>query len=214
MGRESTVTQEQVAAAADAIKSAGATPTLRAVRERLGGVGSMGTISRMLQSWKTGQAPSVAPEVAIPPSLARAILDHLATEVAQAKAPLAAELAEARQTTADLAQENERLTREAEDRETEIARLASEKAAIEGRAEQLATDLAAAREESARERRAAEEARVDLVKLTLRLEGVPRLEADLAAAREVLEAERAARVAAEQSAAVAAARLEERSRGT
>ncbi len=213
MGRESTVTQEQVVAAADAIKSAGATPTLRAVRERLGGVGSMGTISRMLQSWKASQAPSVAPEVAIPPGLARAILDHLAAEVAQAKVPLTAELAEARQTAGDLAQENERLTREIGERDTEIARLASAKAAIEGRTEQVVTDLAAAREESARERRAAEEARVEVVKATLRLEAMPRLEADLAAAREALEAERVARVAAEQSAAVAAARLEERRRG-
>ena len=210
MGREAVISQEQVAAAAEGIKAAGGVPTLRAVRERLGGIGSMGTINRMLQQWKDSQARPTTPEIAIPPSVARALTDYLSTEIAQAKAPLTNELAEARQANTELAAENERLAREIEDRETEIARLASEKSAIEGRAEQLAAELAAAREESMRERRAAEEARVEVAKLTLRLEGVPRLEADLAKVREILDEERKARVLAEQQAAVAVARLEER----
>ena len=213
MGREAVISQEQVAAAAEGIKAAGGVPTLRAVRERLGGIGSMGTINRMLQEWRDSQARPTTPEIAIPPGVARALTDYLSTEIAQAKAPLTNELAEARQANTELATENERLAREIEDRETEIARLASEKSAIEGRAEQLTTDLAAAREESTRERQAAEAARVEVARTALRLEAMPRLEADLAAAREALEAERVTRVAAEQSAAVAAARLEERSRG-
>ncbi|WP_455289003.1 DNA-binding protein [Cupriavidus necator] len=36
MGREATITQEQVNAAADGLRAAGQRPTVRAVRERLG----------------------------------------------------------------------------------------------------------------------------------------------------------------------------------
>jgi hypothetical protein len=209
MGRESSITPEQVGAAAEAIKAAGVAPTLRAVRERLG-VGSMGTINRMLQSWKDTQGRPATQEVAIPPALARAIIDHMGMEIAQAKAPLVADLAEARQATADLATENERQAKEIEDLSVQMAALAEQKAAADGRAAQLAAELAAAREEAGRERRAAEEARVEVAKAALRLEAMPRLEADLTLAREALETERLSRVAAEQSAAVALARLEER----
>ena len=212
MGREAVISQEQVAAAAEGIKAGGGVPTLRGVREKIGG-GSMGTISRMLQSWREAQGRPTTHEVAIPPSVARAILDHLSAEIAQVKAPLVADLAEARQATADLATENERQTKEIEDLTGQMAALAEQKAAADGRAAQLAAELAAAREEAGRERRAAEEARVEVAKAALRLEAMPRLEADLTLAREALEAERLARVAAEQSAAVALARLEERGRG-
>ena len=54
MGRDATITPDQVYAIADAIKAEGGKPTLRAVRERLGS-GSMGTITKLLQGWKSGQ---------------------------------------------------------------------------------------------------------------------------------------------------------------
>ena len=65
-----------------------------------------------------------------------------------------------------------------------------------------------ARDEAARERGGAELARPELAKAQLRLEAMPRLEADLVAVRGILDNERAARVAAEQQAAVFAAKLE------
>ena len=49
MGRESTITYEQIAAIADAMKTEGVKPTSRAMRERLGNTGSMGTIKGSLQ---------------------------------------------------------------------------------------------------------------------------------------------------------------------
>ena len=52
MGREATITYEQVAAAADAMKVAGGKPTSRGIRERLGNTGSMGTVNKLLQAWK------------------------------------------------------------------------------------------------------------------------------------------------------------------
>jgi chromosome segregation ATPase len=83
--------------------------------------------------------------------------------------------------------------------------MAAEKAAAEGKAAQLAEDLASAKVDAGRERGAAEQARTELAKALLRLEAMPRLEADLAAARAELTQERAGRVSAEQQSAVLAA---------
>ncbi|WP_232484078.1 hypothetical protein [Burkholderia gladioli] len=95
------------------------------------------------------------------------------------------------------------------DRDAELEALSIDKAAAEGKATQLADDLDAAREEAAHERQAAEQARTELAKALLRLEAMPRLEADLAAVRAELDRERQARVAADQSVAVLAAQKDD-----
>jgi len=204
MGREATITPNQVHAAADAIRAEGSTPTLRAVRERLG-AGSMGTVSKHLQQWKAGQERQAATELALPPALQRAVLDFMATELAAARAPLEHELAEQQQTSADLAAENERQVTTIERQAADMELLAADKAAAEGKAGQLAVDLLSAKEDAARERQAAEHARTELAKAMLRLEAMPRMEADLAAIRTELGQERKARIDAEQQAAVLAA---------
>lgn len=54
MPRESTITFEQVSAAANGIKAQGGKATTRAVREVLGS-GSMATICKFLQQWRANQ---------------------------------------------------------------------------------------------------------------------------------------------------------------
>lgn len=202
MGREATITAEQVYAIADTMKAEGVKPTLRGVRERLGGVGSMGTITKFLQRWKAGQDQQPSPALAVPPALQRAIVDWMAMELSAARATLESELADQQQAATDLASENERQADLIATRDDEIEALSIDKAEAEGKAGQLALDLAAARDEAARERQAAEQARTELAKALLRLEAMPRLEMDLTAVRGELERERLARIAAEQSAAV------------
>lgn len=204
MGREATITPDQVHAIADAIKAEGGKPTLRGVRERLG-TGSMGTINKHLQQWKTGQERQAATELVLPPALQRVLLDFMATELAAARAPLEAELADQQQAAGDLAAENERQATTIENQAGELDALATEKAAAEGKAEQLAVDLATAKEDAVRERQEAEAARTELTKATLRLEAMPKLEAELATLRDELAKERQARIGAEQQAAVLAA---------
>ena len=60
MGREATITYEQIAAVADAMKVEGLKPTSRAVRERAGGTGSMGTITPRLYLGLTASAGAAA----------------------------------------------------------------------------------------------------------------------------------------------------------
>ncbi|KWE97889.1 DNA-binding protein [Burkholderia ubonensis] len=206
MAREATITLEQVYAIADAMKAEGGKATLRGVRERLGNVGSMGTIAKHLQRWRAEQERQPSAALAVPAALQRVIVEWMDQELTTARAPLEAELAEQQQAAADLATENERQAEVISARDDEIETLSLEKAEAEGKAAQLTVDVDAAREEAARERQAAEQARTELAKALLRLEAMPRLEADLAAVRAELDGERQARVAAEQSAAVLAAK--------
>lgn len=208
MGREANITAEQVDAIADAMKAEGVKPTLRGVRERLG-TGSLGTVAKLLQRWKAGQERQPSAALAVPPALQRAIVDWMDQELSAARATLEVELADQQQAAADLAAENERQADLIADRDTELEALSVATAAAEGKAGQLAADLDAAREEAARERQAAEQARTELAKALLRLEAMPRLEADLVAVRAELDAERHARVAAEQSAAVLSAQKDD-----
>ena len=208
MGRESTITFEQISAVADAMKTEGVKPTSRAVRERLGNTGSMGTINKLLGRWKSGQERQISAALVLPPALQRVLLEFMDNELTAARTTLEAELAEQQQEAADLATENERQVIENDAQAEAIESLRADVAAHRGRAGQLESDLAVARDEAVRERAGAELARTELAKAQLRLEAMPRLEADLVAVRGVLETERTGRQQAEQSAAVLAAKLE------
>ena len=208
MGRESTITFEQISAVADAMKTEGVKPTSRAVRERLGNTGSMGTINKLLGRWKSGQERQISAALVLPPALQRVLLEFMDNELTAARTTLEAELAEQQQEAADLATENERQVVENDAQAEAIESLRADVAAHRGRAGQLESDLAVARDEAVRERAGAELARTELAKAQLRLEAMPRLEADLVAVRAVLETERTGRQQAEQSAAVLAAKLE------
>jgi DNA repair exonuclease SbcCD ATPase subunit len=207
MGREAKITYEQVAAAADAMCAANLKPSSRTVRERLGNTGSMGTINRLLQEWKATQERHVTQPLTLPPVLQRAILDFMAQELATAKAHLESALAEQRQEMTDLAIENERQGADIEDRLiTEVA-LRAELATLQGRIAQTESELTHARRDTMSEREQAATARIDLAKALLRLEAMPRLEADLKALRDELKTERQERTVATQLAAVLEAKL-------
>lgn len=208
MGRESTITYEQIAAIADAMKTEGVKPTSRAMRERLGNTGSMGTINKLLGRWKSGQERQISAALVLPPALQRVLLEFMDTELTAARTTLEAELAEQQQEAADLATENERQVIENDAQADTIELLRAEVSTHQGRAGQLESDLVVSRDEAARERSGAELARTELAKAQLRLEAMPRLEADLVAVRAVLEAERTARQQAKEDAAVLASKLE------
>ncbi len=205
MPREASITYDQVAAIADAIKASGAKPNPRLIRERHGS-GSLGTIHKLFQQWEAGQSRQIEAALALPPALQRAILDFMAQELATARAELEAKLLDAQQAANDLAAENERQGNHIEALETTVEDLQGEKATLAGRVAQLETDLASARDEAARERQAAEAARTELAKAQLRLEAMPILEKENERLQAALDAERTARTNAERQAATAEAK--------
>ena len=208
MAREATISQEEVNATADSIRAAGGRPTARAVREQLGR-GSMATVLRLLQTWQAGQVHAPAAPVVLPTALQRALVDFIAQEVAAAKWSLEQDLVTAQQTQQELVTENEAQGSALADLQRALEELHVEHSRLSGRYAQLNTEFENTRQTVEVHRQAAEASRTEIAKLQLRLEGVPRLEAELAKVETALEAERAARVAADQTAAVSAARLEQ-----
>ena len=207
MARETTITQEQVNATADAIRAEGQRPTARAVRERLGS-GSMATVLKFLQGWQAGQVRTVDAPVTLPASLQRALVDCIAQEVAAARANLGDELTAAQQANADLIAESERQAATIEAYLETLETFQSEKAELAGRLAQVESAFEKANDDLVAERAAAERARTELAKAQLRLEALPDIEAQINALRTALDQERAAKTDAEKTAAVALAKLE------
>lgn len=207
MGRESVITQEEVNSVADQLRATGAKPTARAVREALGG-GSMATVLKHLHVWQSHQVRAPDTQAVLPVGLQRALVDFIAQEVASAKVTLEADLVTAQQANQDLIAESERLAAALEREQSAVKTLQADKAELSGRLGQLTKDLEEVRAEAVAQREAAEHARTEKAKLELRLEGVPRLEAEIERLKVALESERSAKVVAEQQAAVAQARLE------
>lgn len=207
MAREATITQEQVNSAADTIRASGAKPTARAVLQMLGS-GSMATVLKFLQVWQAGQVRATENPVVLPAGLQRALVDFIGQEVASAKAGLQDDLVAAQQANGDLIAESERQASTIEIQAEALESTQAEKAELAGRLAQVESDLVKAGDDVAGERQAAEHARTELAKAQLRLEALPRIEAEADRLRGELEAERTAKVAAEQAAAVALAKLE------
>jgi len=207
MPREASITYDQVAAIADAIKASGAKPNPRLVRERHGS-GSLGTVHKFFQQWRAGQERQVEASLTLPPALQRAILEFMDQELTSARAALEADLAEAQQASADLATENERQATQIDALQNAVDDLGAEKAALVGRVGQMEQDLTSTRDEAAREREGAEAARTELAKAQLRLEAMPILEKENERLQKALDIERTARTDAERQAATAEAKAD------
>ena len=206
MAREATITQEQVNATADAIRAGGTKPTARAVLQALGS-GSMATVLKFLQAWQSGQVRATENPVVLPAGLQRALVDFIGQEVASAKASLQDDLVAAQQANSDLIAESERQASTIEIQAEALESVQAEKAQFAGRLAQVESDLTRAMDDIISERQAAEHARTELAKAQLRLEALPRIEAEADRLGNELEKERTAKVAAEQAAAVAAEKV-------
>lgn len=194
-GREPTISYEQVSAAAAEIKASGRKPSLRGVREALGNVGSLTTISRHLQGWLGSQPKEGKSDIAIPATVVAGIQAAISQASIDAEATIRAELVETQQMLADVTTESERTATALEAADTKLAELETARADLAGRLDEAkvkaqesearhAAEIASLKAELERERQAAEAARTELAKAQLRLEAMPRLEKDLDVARQ------------------------------
>lgn len=208
MAREPSITFEQVAAAADNIKAQSQKPTARNVREALG-AGSMATVLKFLQQWQSGQVrQSQAIDDTLDVSIVRAISNQIATKVQEATADATAQLADLQSETDTLITENERQATELENKAVELGALQEQHSALAGRTEQLEDENERQAAALLAERQASEGARVELAKAELRLEAVPRIEAEIEKVRLELDEERKKSSSLHEAAAVANAKLE------
>ena len=200
------ITYEQVAAAADAITARGERPTLRGVRNEMG-TGSLGTIQKHLSAWQSQRRQIVTSTATLPTEIQRIILEEIEREVSSARLELETELAETKADRDTLADDNEA---QAEQIEQQTARLEDIEATSQqqvGRIAQLESDIETAWQATERERGVAEQARQALAKAELRLEVLPKVEAEVERLRAALEASKERATIAEQLSAVTAEKL-------
>jgi len=202
MGRQALVTLDHVKTAVTALQAEGKPVSSRSVREKLGNVGSMGTINRLLQMSAADKNRKPDSLRQLPPDLQRTILDFTDQQANGARAQIAEELVACRLEMADLATENERLSAAVEELRIQLETTAAEKAVSEGRLAQLTSELAMARKETAAERSSSENVRIDLVRLQLRVDALAPLEHELNKTRRQCEEHRDACVRLEQANAV------------
>lgn len=179
MGRESDLTYELVAVAADKLKANGIKPTNRAVLAALG-MGSLTTIGRHMISYKAGQVrlSSVIDDL-IDPAIMKSISNHTALKVQEATSSLTANLAEAQEENEALLSECEKQLANFESVSSTNAILVAENASLKGQAQQLETENARLLIEITTERTQSEASRVEVAKMMLRLEAMPKVEAEL-----------------------------------
>lgn len=206
------VTSEQVSAVADALIGEGKQATIRAVRERLGDRGSPNTIQKHLSAWRDARPMAAATALELPQTLAAAIAAEIGRAAAQARAEIEGRLVEVQTEAADLAMTGESLEDERDSLIAQMAVLTTERDTLAGKAAQQAADLVELTGRVEREQQAAEAARVELATARLRAEGLTERHAaqgkEVEQLRAAVEDERKGRIAAEQAAAVLAARLE------
>lgn len=206
------VTSEQVSAVADALIGEGKQATIRAVRERLGDRGSPNTIQKHLSAWRDARPMAAAAALELPQTLAAAIAAEIGRAAAQARAEIEGRLVEVQTEAADLAMTGESLEDERDSLIAQMAVLTTERDTLAGKAAQQAADLVELTGRVEREQQAAEAARVELATARLRAEGLTERHAaqgkEVEQLRAAVEDERKGRIAAEQAAAVLAARLE------
>lgn len=202
MGRQASVTIEHVKAAVAALRAEGSKVSSRTVRQKLGNVGSMGTVSKLLQQCLGEKDTTPDSLRQLPPELQHVILVFADHQADVARRQVAEELISCKQEVADLAEESEQSAVTIEDLREQLAQAAADRAAVEGRVAQVLEELAGAREETATERRAAEAARVELARLQLHTQLLEPLEGELRDVRAQCEAQRSECARADQAAAV------------
>lgn len=208
MAREASITYEQVAAAANSIKTLNEKVTTRSVREVLGS-GSMATVLKFLQQWQGQQArPSIVIEDALDPAIVRAIGHQIASRIQEATSETIARLAELQFETDSIIVESERQSIEIEEQAAELISLQGRYDALAGRAMQIEFDAKQTSGNLIAERKASEAARVELAKAELRLEGMPKIESDIEKLRTEILKGRTHAAELHEAAAVAMAKLE------
>ena len=208
MARESSITLEQVAVVANQILKSGGKVTSRAIRDVLGS-GSQGTICKLMQQWQSSQArQSEAIDGTISPSVVIAISNEIAGKVSEAIADVTGRLADLQLDHNGLIAENEVQVLQIELQAEEITVLNGRFSLQSGRNQQLESELASLISKLDAERNEIKITLSALARAELKLEALPRIEAELIAVRADLFAEKILSGQYHESSAVLAAKYD------
>jgi len=205
MGRKAALNYEQVKAVVNALRAAGAKPTIDRVWDALDRAGSKGTVHKLVrQCLAESEGAEQTPDSLrlLPHDVQQVILAFADQTASTAREMIADELIDCRREADSLATDNERLGAEVGGLQEALLLAGTRESAADGRALQLDIELTAVRAQINDERAAAEHVRTALLKAELRLEAAAQFERDLREARAELDAQKSARVEAERFAAV------------
>jgi chromosome segregation ATPase len=216
MARQDGVTFEAVEQAANELRGAGVLPTVRLLREKVGG--SNTTVLRHFTAWKAANPPARHQPREIPIEIVAAVESALARAEAAARAEIQAQLVEVQTTLDDVTRENEYLQDQAASLQAAKTALTTERDTLRGQLAEQVAEMQSLRESLAREQAAAEAARVGQAKAQLLVDGATsriseqqererEVRQELARLQDQAAAARDARAVSEQRAAVAEAQL-------
>lgn len=194
------VTYETVAQACQALDAESKRPSVRAIIAYLGG-GSPNLVLDYQRQWKAGRPVIKAEEIQVDPRIGQIVAEQIGQAVAKARADIEAQLTEAEQDAETVGKAGREAEERAKTLDAELEAAKGQIQALTGQIDQLkadaeqvkttaaeqvkaaedraAADVAKAEEEASRERQAREAAQVALAKAELRLEALPRLEAEI-----------------------------------
>lgn len=205
------VTFEQVSAAADALAGEGKTPSITAVREKLG-TGSPNTIHAHLKTWREARPVARAEAVELPADLRNAIAHEMQKAASAARAEVQELLVQAQAEAAELARAGEELEVERDQLAEQVLVLTTERDTLLGKSHEQATALMEAAQRIEREQQAAEAARIELAKAQLKIDQAnaneARYSAEISELKTALKSAEKEAVEAAKAGAVSVAKLD------
>lgn len=207
-----TVTQDAVYAAAEALEARGQRVSVRTIRDHLGG-GSPNQITPLLSAWRAKKPQVAQADIQLDPRIGQLIAEQVKVAAGEAARRADERASEAEDTLQLCQQETAELTEQLAAVTSSLDDVRAQREQQAGTITELREDLTRTRKEALeeieaadakadRERESAELARTALAKAELRLEALPRLEAEIERLRVALEQAQAGRQLAEQQAAV------------
>jgi len=190
MGREASVTEDQILNECHQLEMQSQKVTGRAVREALGR-GSLSTIGPVVRKYKTSKSRrSMVVDDIVDPEINQVISNHIATRITAATAEMTADLADLQSEYDDLRADHERKCEKIEAAEANQASLQSEYAALTGCATQMENEINRLEKEVVEQRNQAEAARLETVESRLKLEALPGYESEIENLRSLLDSVR------------------------
>lgn len=212
------VSYDAVAATCETLTLEGVRPSVRAIIARLGG-GSPNVVLDFQRQWKAGRPVVKAIDILIDPRVNQIIAEQISKSIAEATTAAEADRAEAEETLDTMSRSYKEIETRNVKLEEDLELAVSQVQTLQGQIEQIKSNVEQIKADAAEainkaealllaERQSAEKARVELAKAELRLEAVPRIEAEIEKVRAELDQERIKSANLHEQAAVATAKLE------
>jgi DNA repair exonuclease SbcCD ATPase subunit len=211
MPNKPAVTRDMVWGAADIIKAAGDKPGCRNIRRHLGDKGSHETIIQHLRSWEASQErASEQIDDSLNPEIIRAISDDIAKRILAATAESTKHIADLEDREATLIDTCTQYSEEIEEKDAVLINRQHENSSLLGRLQEKEAENAALSADLANERRNTVLLQAEFVKADMKLSELPDYKLKVDGLEQTLVKERELSAQHREAAAVAAAKLDEK----